>query len=435
VGLKLKIKKIGNVGAVIFCSLLLQNCGNLGNSGAPSTAGTNNGQSSGGVQTPSPTPIPTVAPTPIPTPKPTPVSTPIPTPIPTPVPTPIPTPKPTPIPIPSVAKTWNNVAIPSQSAGFTATFDAVPAAPVGGEDSTLGFSKAAATGYNDLGPILVFSSSGIQMRNGGAYGNLVNVTYAAGTSYHIQMNINTSARIYDVYVTPQGQSQILMAQNFAFRSEQSAVSSLANFANYSDIGNVTISNFVISALAVSAPAPSKPQTSSYVGCYTDQSVRGLPTSLGASTTVESCIALAKAQGLAYAGVQFGGSCFGGNALAYVQDPDTACNMTCTANTKEICGGSNLNSIYAVSKTYVPMLPPSGSTTACLVTITSCPNSPSSVGVLSDTFTDVGYTTPSNVNQAECMQRASDYYTWCASTAPVKSSFTINSMVMQTTIYP
>jgi hypothetical protein len=65
-------------------------------------------------------------------------------------------------------------------------------------------------------------------------------------------------------------------------------------------------------------------------------------------TVESCIAAAQAQGLAYAGVQYGGWCFGGNTLGFVQVADSSCNMACTANSTETCGGVWLNSIYSAS---------------------------------------------------------------------------------------
>lgn len=88
-------------------------------------------------------------------------------------------------------------------------------------------------------------------------------------------------------------------------------------------------------------------STAFVGCYTDKSARALPHELASSgATVEGCIALAKAQTLAYAGLQYGGQCFGGDTLGYVSVSDSECNMSCSAKPSEICGGSWRNSIYS-----------------------------------------------------------------------------------------
>jgi len=87
-------------------------------------------------------------------------------------------------------------------------------------------------------------------------------------------------------------------------------------------------------------------TLDYVGCYSDTSTRALPDFLLQSgATVESCIALAKASGYKYAGVQYGVQCFAGNTMGYTELPASSCNMPCTADPNEICGGTWSNSIY------------------------------------------------------------------------------------------
>jgi hypothetical protein len=89
----------------------------------------------------------------------------------------------------------------------------------------------------------------------------------------------------------------------------------------------------------------------YAGCYTDAATRALPVQLASTgATVESCIAAAVAQNLAYAGVQYGGVCFGGNALGYTLVADSDCNMPCKANSGETCGGTWRNSIYRTAST-------------------------------------------------------------------------------------
>jgi C1A family cysteine protease len=104
------------------------------------------------------------------------------------------------------------------------------------------------------------------------------------------------------------------------------------------------------------PTPPPAPSATYVGCFTDDMNRDLKVFLrGAGATVETCTAAAAAAGYAYAGVQDGGQCFADNSLnlgnpAYTQVADSNCNMPCTANTSETCGGSFLNSIYSTGAT-------------------------------------------------------------------------------------
>ncbi len=97
----------------------------------------------------------------------------------------------------------------------------------------------------------------------------------------------------------------------------------------------------------------------YQGCYNDGDGRALPVQLMLSgATVETCTAAAKAKGYAYAGVQNGGQCFAGNVAGFSKAPaDSACNMPCTANMFEYCGGSWLNSIYATGAAPIIQPPP------------------------------------------------------------------------------
>ena len=90
-------------------------------------------------------------------------------------------------------------------------------------------------------------------------------------------------------------------------------------------------------------------SANYVGCYTDSSTRALPNELISSgATVESCLAAAQAADYAYAGVQYGGQCFAGNTLGITKVSDSSCNMPCSANSSEVCGGTWLNSIYSTA---------------------------------------------------------------------------------------
>ena len=89
----------------------------------------------------------------------------------------------------------------------------------------------------------------------------------------------------------------------------------------------------------------------YVGCFTDDTNRALPAELSSGgETVESCTQKAAAAGYAYAGLQYYGQCFAGNKPGYTRVADSECNMPCTANPAEMCGGVWYNSIYRASVT-------------------------------------------------------------------------------------
>jgi hypothetical protein len=117
-------------------------------------------------------------------------------------------------------------------------------------------------------------------------------------------------------------------------------------------------NTIYSTVATSPPPPTPtptptPGTPTYVGCYTDNGTRALPSLLAESNvTVESCVAAAKQANLAYAGLQDGGECWAGNTLGFSKVNDSQCSTRCWANSAEICGGPWLNSVYSTAATSV-----------------------------------------------------------------------------------
>ncbi|HEY3353457.1 MAG TPA: WSC domain-containing protein [Polyangia bacterium] len=101
------------------------------------------------------------------------------------------------------------------------------------------------------------------------------------------------------------------------------------------------------ALVLAAPAGARAANDAgYVGCYTDDENRGLPTTLaGGGQTPASCMNLARQAGLRYAGLQWYGQCFGGNELRWSPAAETDCSTPCDANPSWTCGGGWRNSIY------------------------------------------------------------------------------------------
>ena len=61
-------------------------------------------------------------------------------------------------------------------------------------------------------------------------------------------------------------------------------------------------------------------------------------------TNELCISMCKEKGFKYAGTQFSTHCFCGNQYGSYGEANN-CNMNCSGNIDQICGGSWANSVY------------------------------------------------------------------------------------------
>lgn len=147
-----------------------------------------------------------------------------------------------------VGTTWTNTSLTVQKAPFTLDFDAVPSKA--GCDTVLGVAGVKAKAYSQLAAMVRFNNSNtIDVRNGGSYTSDQALGYVAGTSYHIKFVIDPTQHIYSVYVTPQGGSQVALANNYAFRTEQSALTTVNDFAGYSSTGSVSVSNLALNTVA------------------------------------------------------------------------------------------------------------------------------------------------------------------------------------------
>ena len=92
----------------------------------------------------------------------------------------------------------------------------------------------------------------------------------------------------------------------------------------------------------------------YIGCFKDQGdpsgTRGRDLSgymfSSPNMTVELCISECRRRGFAFAATQYGSQCFCGNSYGKY-GPANNCNMSCSGNRSEICGGFWANSIYSI----------------------------------------------------------------------------------------
>ncbi len=73
-------------------------------------------------------------------------------------------------------------------------------------------------------------------------------------------------------------------------------------------------------------------------------------------TIGKCLALARSEGLRYAGVEYGSECWVGNTLhSPSQAPDRDCYMVCSGNSSEICGAGNRVQVYQDQSWTAPSL--------------------------------------------------------------------------------
>ncbi len=147
-----------------------------------------------------------------------------------------------------VAPGWNNTAFAQQSATFSTTFDLTPS--TANMNAVLGLSNGSAATWADLACIVRFNTSGnIDARNGGAYQADNSLAYIAGTVYNVRLEVDMAAHSYSIYVTPAGGSEVTIGTDYAFRTEQSSITSLDNRADYAVSGALTVQNFTIDTAA------------------------------------------------------------------------------------------------------------------------------------------------------------------------------------------
>jgi len=91
-----------------------------------------------------------------------------------------------------------------------------------------------------------------------------------------------------------------------------------------------------------------------LGCFKDDPNRDMSghTFAGSDMTVERCTATCASKGFAYAGVQYGKHCFCDNDYGSKGRADN-CNVPCSGNKREICGGAWANNVYATGKSGAP----------------------------------------------------------------------------------
>jgi hypothetical protein len=141
-----------------------------------------------------------------------------------------------------------------QTGSFEVTFDATPLQD--NIDAFTGIAAMTPREAGDVAAIVRFNESGtIDVRNGGAFRADQRLAYSANKPYRVRMAIDVKSRTYSVFVTPPGEAEVALAKNYAFRSTQAGVKSLAKIvlAGYADRGGYfkgphRVSGFALKAL-------------------------------------------------------------------------------------------------------------------------------------------------------------------------------------------
>jgi hypothetical protein len=104
-------------------------------------------------------------------------------------------------------------------------------------DAVFGLSNGIADAFADLGPIVRFNPNGtIDARDGDVYRAVQVVTRDPNQSYYIQMSVDVPHKTYSVWVRPRynATAWVLLARDFAFRSEQANVAVLDHMGAFVD---------------------------------------------------------------------------------------------------------------------------------------------------------------------------------------------------------
>ncbi|KAI1093594.1 putative glyoxal oxidase [Rostrohypoxylon terebratum] len=111
----------------------------------------------------------------------------------------------------------------------------------------------------------------------------------------------------------------------------------------------------------------------HIGCYSEGTTgRGL--TFGASVlstqmSAANCTAACQVAGYILAGTEYGDECYCGNSISNGAAPaEDGCNMSCSGNKSEVCGGSNRLNVYDFNMKYT--LPKSSSSTSIAVVLSS-----------------------------------------------------------------
>jgi hypothetical protein len=129
---------------------------------------------------------------------------------------------------------------------------------------------------------------------------------------------------------------------------------------YSYQGATPVSSVIVTSTPTPVTSIPLPSAWATLGCYTDNvGARTLSHNLNIpSLTADKCVSGCASAGYTIAGVEYGNECYCGTAVQNGQgqapDGSTGCNMGCSGNEGEMCGGANRLNVYAAGPAWVSL---------------------------------------------------------------------------------
>ncbi len=149
---------------------------------------------------------------------------------------------------------WLFTPIPAQTGTFTAEVDVRPRST--NMNGILAFSNSNVAGYSNMAVIARFApNGGIDARNAGVYVAANVLNFVPFTKYHLRYSINVASRTCNIWATPEGGTEVQIANNYAFRTEQNATSSLNYFLSQTEAGNMDVMNLTINGTQIFSAVP------------------------------------------------------------------------------------------------------------------------------------------------------------------------------------
>jgi len=122
---------------------------------------------------------------------------------------------------------WKSMALPEVLTGtFQFSFTATPTGDL--LDSIVALAPASASNYTDCAVLCGFNSAGVVVaRNGSIYDAETVLNTVAGLTYTFNLDVDVTNHTYSLEVIPDGGQAVLIADDYAFRTEQSSVHQLS----------------------------------------------------------------------------------------------------------------------------------------------------------------------------------------------------------------
>ena len=140
---------------------------------------------------------------------------------------------------------FQSIAFMQQTGTFTFEVDATPSASNPAVDGAVGLSNTLMTAYTDLAAVVRFHDNGmVDARNGSNYQAENSYAYSLGTTYHVRLVVDVVNHLYSAYIRQAGiVPETTIANDYAFRTEQSGVTALTYWGTNGEFGPTRIGGF------------------------------------------------------------------------------------------------------------------------------------------------------------------------------------------------